>query len=819
MATAQEAIRRLTIVSDEKGVSETTEKLKQLGQAQDAVSVSSQRQEKAVQSMEKRLVSIQKQYDLNYRAEQAMTKIERDLNAAQAQGLLTTARKNELLALAAERHGQATIAARAQTAALRGLDAASAATGLSLGRFLVPLGLAAGAALGGKNFLSETIEQQKSLAQLEAVIRSTGGAAGYSANELESLGSALQKVTTFSDEAIVSSEALLLTYTHIGHDIFPRAEAAILDVATAMHTDLDAATRLVGRALDNPIRGLTALTRAGITFTATQQQQIKAMVEGGHIADAQGATLKQLEARFAGSAAAARDTLGGALAGLKNSFGELFEVSGPGADKLTKSINTLTNTLSDPKVMEAIQNFGANLFGAFSGTINLLTGNPWLAKILAGAAAGAAVGGVAGAAVGAVGVGGYELGYAGANAAYNAVVGPDQGVNRSAKGAFGGPAWDRSSFDMSKFYDSFGPTFGSKPGGKDPTDDQIREIERLQKEFDKALVSTQKQTDALRAQAGALGLGVGAAAEYTKQQELLNLATVNHIKLSPADIANIDRLAKAYGDATQKLAEMKVQRDLTFQISQVGRTSSEQQVASTLRGIYGDDFESQMNGTIARQIRLTQELENSKAAAMDFVGGFIGDIRNGTSALDALGNALNRLADKLIDMALDQAISSLFGSLISAVGGGASFPTFSSFRANGGYISGPGTGRSDSITARVSNGEYIVNAEATAKHRALLEAINNGFASGGFVGRTYVHEPHFDLPTHHYADGGYVRGGSSGSATGPNISVQVVTGGGASNDDIAEAGRVAIKQALDDYDRRLPDRVKTIAKNTRRRGQ
>jgi hypothetical protein len=59
-------------------------------------------------------------------------------------------------------------------------------------------------------------------------------------------------------------------------------------------------------------------------------------------------------------------------------------------------------------------------------------------------------------------------------------------------------------------------------------------------------------------------------------------------------------------------------------------------------------------------------------------------------------------------------------------------------KADGGYITGPGTSRSDSIPARLSNGEFVVRADAVAKHRPLLEAINSDriprFANGGIVG-------------------------------------------------------------------------------------
>jgi hypothetical protein len=67
--------------------------------------------------------------------------------------------------------------------------------------------------------------------------------------------------------------------------------------------------------------------------------------------------------------------------------------------------------------------------------------------------------------------------------------------------------------------------------------------------------------------------------------------------------------------------------------------------------------------------------------------------------------------------------------------------------ASGGYVRGAGTGRSDSIPARLSNGEYVVNAAATSKHRALLDLINNGgrmtsaAAVGGSVDQSRVFSP------------------------------------------------------------------------------
>jgi len=59
--------------------------------------------------------------------------------------------------------------------------------------------------------------------------------------------------------------------------------------------------------------------------------------------------------------------------------------------------------------------------------------------------------------------------------------------------------------------------------------------------------------------------------------------------------------------------------------------------------------------------------------------------------------------------------------------------------AAGGFITGPGTGTSDSIPARLSDGEYVINAASTRRNRALLDKINNTpvkMAAGGPVGST-----------------------------------------------------------------------------------
>jgi len=125
MATVQEAIRRLTIEASTRGVKEAEQATRGLSDAVDSVAVSSQRAERATQSMEGRLASIRRKYDEQYRAQMEMKRVENSLLAAQMQGLITMQNRMEILALAAQRHGLASAAIEREAIATNHLAAAS----------------------------------------------------------------------------------------------------------------------------------------------------------------------------------------------------------------------------------------------------------------------------------------------------------------------------------------------------------------------------------------------------------------------------------------------------------------------------------------------------------------------------------------------------------------------------------------------------------------------------------------------------------------------------------------------------------------------
>ncbi len=212
--------------------------------------------------------------------------------------------------------------------------------------------LALGAAF--KSVLSATIAQEEAVAQLNATLRSTGRYTPELSASMVEYAASLQKITTFGDEATMSAQAMLLTFTRIGGDEFTRAQKAVLDVATAMKTDLKSAAIQVGKALNDPKVGLTALSRSGITFSETQKDLIKSLVDTGKEAEAQAVILSELEKQFGGSAEAARNTLGGSLKALGNAFGDLTEgkAGGSGIKGATEAIEELTAKLSDQQTID-----------------------------------------------------------------------------------------------------------------------------------------------------------------------------------------------------------------------------------------------------------------------------------------------------------------------------------------------------------------------------------------------------------------------------------------------------------------------------------
>lgn len=248
-----------------------------------------------------------------------------------------------------------TAQAEANTARLDGKLKKLGITGKNIGGTYTQLGITLAAAFALRKTIQNTADAQQSINQLEAVIESTGGAAGVTVRELDEMADALQRVTRFSDEATQGAQAVLLTFRNLGSDVFERATEITLDLAQALGTDLNSAAIQVGKALNDPAIGLTALSRSGITFSDTQADLIKNLFEVGKQAEAQTLILDELELQFGGSARAAREDLGGALAFVKNQLDDFFEVGTQGSAAYVDGLNAIGDAI--PQVKQGLSEF------------------------------------------------------------------------------------------------------------------------------------------------------------------------------------------------------------------------------------------------------------------------------------------------------------------------------------------------------------------------------------------------------------------------------------------------------------------------------
>lgn len=246
------------------------------------------------------------------------------------------------------------------------------------------IGKTFGVIAGGFAFnavVQATTESEEAMAQLEARIKSTGGVAGVGAADIAAFASELQSLTTFEDDAIIKMESLLLSFTNLRGGTIKDATVAILDLSTALGIDLDTAAKQVGKALNDPIKGMASLAKIGIQFNDQQKDMIKGLVETGRVAEAQGIIIKELETLFGGAATAAADTFGGALKQAQNAFGNLLEADG-GLNDGKESLRDLTALLQDPQTVAAAKTLTNTMIEGFTGVAKAITETVNLTRFL-----------------------------------------------------------------------------------------------------------------------------------------------------------------------------------------------------------------------------------------------------------------------------------------------------------------------------------------------------------------------------------------------------------------------------------------------------
>lgn len=301
-----------------------------------------------------------------------LDRAERTLTSALNRKIITQEEHDRVLGLAREKANQ-------QSGVLSTLGARYLSTAAVLGAATV-----AGRAFLG--FLSSSIDEaseaERIQRQIEAAITSTGGAAGLSAAQLSDMADELSRMSTFDDDSILKMQSVLLTFTNIRGDAFRAASEAVLDLSTRLGVDLQSAAIQVGKALNDPVQGITALTRVGVSFSEQQKELVRHLVETGDRAGAVQIIIAELNKEFGGSARADLDTYAGSVTALGNAWANLQEAVGRTATEnralagtiglLTDGIRVLTSLVTEGGLLRTLDALTAMLRGNFSALYALM---------------------------------------------------------------------------------------------------------------------------------------------------------------------------------------------------------------------------------------------------------------------------------------------------------------------------------------------------------------------------------------------------------------------------------------------------------------
>ncbi len=176
------------------------------------------------------------------------------------------------------------------------------------------------------------------LAKTEAILKATGQASGKTAKQLQEQAQAIAMATLASTQGIQQAQAKLLTFDKIQGQVFNDAISLTQDLAAVFGGDAASQATQLGKALQDPVKGLTALNRVGVSFTEQQADQVKAMVKAGDTMKAQAVIITALKNQVGGAGeAVAKDSLAGKL----DTAGQLWSEF---SAKLAESTGTMTLT-------------------------------------------------------------------------------------------------------------------------------------------------------------------------------------------------------------------------------------------------------------------------------------------------------------------------------------------------------------------------------------------------------------------------------------------------------------------------------------------
>ena len=236
-----------------------------------------------------------------------------------------------------------------------------------------------GVAAGFTSLIRAAEESARVQATTEQIIKSTGGAAKVTADQVSELSRRLSEQMGVDDELIQKSTNLLLTFKNVKNEgeglsaMLDRATVASQDLAAAGFGDAESAAKMLGKALNDPTKGLTALSRAGVTFTQGQKDQVAALVASNNMFEAQNLIMAEVESQVGGVATATATATGRLSVMMGNMQEDLGAALLPFLSALADGLGPALKDLT-PAFQTAAAAIGELLAGAIRIVLPLITG-------------------------------------------------------------------------------------------------------------------------------------------------------------------------------------------------------------------------------------------------------------------------------------------------------------------------------------------------------------------------------------------------------------------------------------------------------------
>jgi uncharacterized small protein (DUF1192 family) len=226
------------------------------------------------------------------------------------------------------------------------LNALGAIIGRVTFSMLIFTAATAGTLLVMKKMVAAVSNSERQFGKLTAILKATGGAAGLTLSDIEDLSQKIGIETLASVQGVRDAAGIMLTFKSITGDTFREALTLAQDLAEVGFGDLKTASTQLGKALEDPIAGLGALKRVGVSFTDQQKETIRVLTMTGRKAEAQTIILKALKTQLGESGPEAAKGFAGAVDSLGERFNIFFEQATVGI-KITEGLTWAIQGLAD----------------------------------------------------------------------------------------------------------------------------------------------------------------------------------------------------------------------------------------------------------------------------------------------------------------------------------------------------------------------------------------------------------------------------------------------------------------------------------------